>query len=89
MLRKNVFGNREYAVTKNNCTYIVNMKPNWKGKFEIVKYNPQACSIVRTAMMPSELLETVYPGMFWVDVPEFDSFVQAVKFLKAHLQELF
>ena len=74
---RNIFGELEYSVKADNGdTFRVTRVKC--GKYTVTRYNPAACVVYRAARMP-----------LWDIVPIFDSWIQAVKFLKENINDLF
>lgn len=50
---------------------------NHKPIYQIWRYDPNACAIYRACTYP------------FCDIPNFDSFIQAVKYLKENLEDIY
>lgn len=72
MKHRNIFGRLEYK----KGAFFVEKKPDVNAKYKILRYDSNAVMVTDAIMMP-----------FW-DLPEFDSFMQAARFLRDNFSDL-
>ena len=72
MKNRNIFGRLEYK----KGAFFVEKKPDVNAKYKILRYDSNAVMVTDAVMMP----------LF--DVPVFDSFVRAVRFLRDNYADL-
>lgn len=73
MKNRNIFGRLEYK----KGAFFVEKKKDINAKYKILRYDSNAVMVTDAVMMP------------FLDLPEFDSFIQAARYLSTWYEYLF
>lgn len=76
---RNIFGRLRYTA-KNKHKYEFSVTKGKHGPYEIIRHHPWY-DTGAVIMIDSQMA-------FWEDTPRFDSFIQAVRYLKENLEDL-